>query len=132
MQKTNFHNRDAFSRKILLIFLLIFPVFLCHAQPTWYKSNCPRSQKQAEIWYFGEKAGVDFRSGTAVPLNDQNSMMADMASAVISDSLGNLLFYTNGKIVWDRNDSLMPNATRLAGSKGATQPLCYCSVAGQS
>jgi gliding motility-associated-like protein len=78
--------------------------------------------KQAEIWYFGDKAGIDFRSGTAVPLADQNQVLSFKSPAVISDSLGNLLFYSNGRKVWDRSDSLMPNGTELDGDVGVTQP----------
>ncbi len=115
-------------RKITLTALgaLIFCSLASKAQDNIYtppeKTNCPRSQKQADIWYFGEYAGIDFRSGTAVPLTDENVMIAYKASAVISDSAGNLLFFTNGKKVWDRTFNLMPNATGLDGDVGVTQP----------
>ncbi|MEP7169013.1 MAG: T9SS type A sorting domain-containing protein, partial [Bacteroidota bacterium] len=39
----------------------------------------------------------------------------------ISDSAGNLLFYTNGEDVWDRNHQLMPNGTGLYGQNSSTQ-----------
>ncbi|MEI7662221.1 MAG: hypothetical protein WCK34_08485 [Bacteroidota bacterium] len=122
MQTTNYHKPAAFPGQILLSFLLLLAISPCMAQTSWYKSDCPRFQKQGEVWYFGEKSGIDFRSGTADALTDQNVMTAFKASAVISDSLGNLLFFTNGNKVWDRNFDLMPNATGLAGDLGATQP----------
>lgn len=103
---------------LVLLMLLIIPV----VQGQWYKSNCPRSQKQAEVWYFGEKAGIDFRSGTAAPLTDQNVMNALQATASICDSMGNFKFFTNGRIVWDKTFTPMPNATNLNGDPGATQP----------
>jgi gliding motility-associated-like protein len=87
------------------------------------KTNCPRSQKQADIWYFGEKAGMDFRSGTAVTLTNEDVMTAYKASAVMSDSAGNLLFFSNGKKIWDNTFNLMPNATGLDGDVGVTQPV---------
>jgi len=86
------------------------------------KSNCPRSQKQADIWYFGEHAGIDFTSGTATVLTGQDVMTAYKASSVMCDSVGNLLFFTNGRKVWDRSFNLMPGATELAGDVGVTQP----------
>ena len=86
------------------------------------KTNCERSLKQAAIWYFGENAGIDFNSGSAVPLTDQDVMTAYKASGVMSDSLGNLLFFTNGRKVWDRTFSLMPGCTELDGDVGVTQP----------
>ena len=86
------------------------------------KNNCPRSQKQADIWYFGEHAGIDFTSGTATVMTNQDVMTAYKSSAVMSDSIGNLLFFTDGIKVWDRSFTPMPGATGLAGDVGVTQP----------
>jgi gliding motility-associated-like protein len=109
----------------LVLFTFLF--LGVHAQVNIYtppeKTNCPRSQKQQVVWYFGDKAGIDFRSGSAVALTDEDVMTAYKASGVICDSLGNLLFFTNGKKVWDRTFSLMPNATGLDGDLGVTQPV---------
>ncbi len=111
-----------------LVSLIIFGVSVLHvaAQKSIYdppvKNNCPRSQKQADIWYFGEHAGIGFSSGTASLLTNQDVMTAYKASGVMSDSLGNLLLFTNGRKVWDRSFSLMPGATELAGDVGVTQP----------
>jgi gliding motility-associated-like protein len=105
---------------LLMVSVPAFPQVTIYTPPT--KSNCPRSQKQADIWYFGENAGIDFTSGTAVPLTNENVMTAFKASGVISDSLGNLLFFSNGKKVWDRNFNMMPNGTNLSGDIGVTQP----------
>ncbi len=120
--ETSHTSRTVNARRIVLPLLLLLLGFWAPAQTTWYKSNCPRSQKQADIWYFGAKAGIDFRSGIATPLLDENVMTAYKASASISDSTGNLLFFTDGQKVWDRTFTLMPNATNLAGNVGATQP----------
>lgn len=112
--------------KLRLTTLLLLCSILAAGQVSIFtppeKSNCPRSQKQADIWYFGEKAGIDFLSGTAVPLTDQDVMSAVKASSVISDSLGNLLFFTDGVKIWDRSFNLMSNATGLHGDKLSTQP----------
>lgn len=42
-------------------------------------------------------------------------------SSTISDSSGNLLFYCNGEICWDRNHDAMPNGGSLLGDEHATQ-----------
>jgi len=97
-------------------------------QPNSVITDCPRSQKQADIWYFGEKAGIDFRNGTAISLTDEDVMTSFKSSAVISDSLGNLLFFTDGKRVWNRNFGLMPNANALEGDLGVTQPAIIIPV----
>ena len=91
-------------------------------------TDCPRSQKQADIWYFGDKAGIDFRKGTAISLANKDTMTSIKSSAVISDSLGNLLFFTDGKRVWNRNFGLMTNANSLVGDLGVTQPTLIVPV----
>ena len=124
--------QDFLDKDLLLPFkgLLIFFLGLIFIEPKAQSvihadmpvSNCPRSQKQASIWYFGEKAGIDFRSAEALPLTDGNVMTSIKTGAVISDSLGNLLFYTDGKKVWNRNFELMSETNSLEGDQGATQP----------
>ncbi|MFL5763207.1 MAG: T9SS type A sorting domain-containing protein [Bacteroidia bacterium] len=67
------------------------------------------AQKEVSNWYFGEYASLNFncspiKSGTA---NPDFTQLEGCSS--ISDSLGNLLFYTNGLMVYDSHDQLMPN-----------------------
>jgi gliding motility-associated-like protein len=106
---------------LILISIGAYPQDNIYTPPE--KTNCPRSQKQQHLWYFGDKAGIDFNSGTAVAMTNEDVMIAYKASGVMSDSLGNLLFFTNGKKIWDRTFSLMPNATGLDGDVGVTQPV---------
>ncbi|MCK9618222.1 MAG: hypothetical protein M0R21_10355 [Lentimicrobiaceae bacterium] len=78
------------------------------------------SQKETNIWYFGEYAGLDFNSGIPIPLfND--SLTTNEGVATISDKNGNLLFYTDGATIWDRNHAIMQNGTNLFGHFSATQ-----------
>ncbi|SFQ75267.1 T9SS type B sorting domain-containing protein [Flavobacterium akiainvivens] len=72
------------------------------------------SQKQANIWYFGINAGLDFNSGAPVPLLD-GALTSDEGSAVMADENGSLLFYTNGMTVWNKNHEVMENGTGLLG-----------------
>lgn len=83
-------------------------------------SYCMFSQGETNIWYFGENAGLDFNSGTPVPLTDGEINTIE-GTATISDSNGNLLFYTDGVTVWDREHNIMPNGTELLGSETSTQ-----------
>ncbi len=79
------------------------------------------AQKESNNWYFGNTAGVTFSSGSPVAVTN-GSMNAIEGCATISDSAGNLLFYTNGVSVWNRNHILMPNGNAtLNGSNAATQ-----------
>lgn len=76
--------------------------------------------KRTYHWYFGNGAGLDFSSG--IPTAITNSpMTAEEGCASISDTCGNLLFYTDGDTVWDRNNNVMPNGTGLFGCWSSTQ-----------
>jgi gliding motility-associated-like protein len=78
------------------------------------------AQKETNNWYFGNKVGLDF--STDPPTALQNSAMNTREGcSVISDSLGNLLFYTNGVKVWDSSHQVMPNGLGLLGSKSSSQ-----------
>jgi len=72
------------------------------------------SQNRADIWYFGDKAGLDFSSGNPLPVNG-SKMLAEVGCATICDTLGQLLFYTNGREVWNRDNNIMPNGDSLEG-----------------
>jgi hypothetical protein len=87
----------------LIIYFFIIPAF-CF------------SQKENNIWYFGDMAGIDYSSGSPIALTD-SPMQSIEGTATISDTNGNLLFYTNGGTlygsfigaVWNRNHLIMPN-----------------------
>lgn len=79
-----------------------------------------QGQKQANIWYFGDSAGVTFNSGNPVALiNGQTN--AQEGTSVISDSSGALLFYSDGMTVWNKNHQIMQNGTNLLGNNSTTQ-----------
>ncbi len=78
------------------------------------------SQKQTNFWYFGTLAGLDFSSGSPVVVTN-GTINTNEASASISDSSGNLLFYTDGVTVYDRNHTQMPNGDSLKGDASTTQ-----------
>ena len=78
------------------------------------------SQKENNIWYFGRNAGIDFNSGVPVPLT--NGMLnTSEGAATICDRNGNLLFYTDGQKVYNRNHVQMTNGAGLLGHASATQ-----------
>jgi gliding motility-associated-like protein len=133
--RTSFFWSACRNRYALLIMLLqaALAVFSQQQVRTIYPvTNCPRSERQADIWYFGEKAGIDFRSGNAVALTDQNVMTAFKSSAVISDSMGNLQFFTNSKDVWSKDFTLMSSTPSMLGDLGVTQPTIIIPKPGDS
>ena len=52
-------------------------------------------QNQANNWYFGQNAGINFSNGIPVALDD-GVLNTPEGCSTISDSNGNLLFYTDG------------------------------------
>ena len=78
------------------------------------------AQKQANIWYFGSNAGLDFNNGNPTALTD-GSMFTQEGCASIADENGNLLFYTDGLKAWNKNHQSMPNGTGLLGNYSSTQ-----------
>ena len=78
------------------------------------------AQGITNTWYFGLNAGVDFNTGTLVALTDGQLSTLE-GCATISDSNGNLLFYTDGVHAWDQSHNLMPNGSGLLGHGNSTQ-----------
>lgn len=108
--------------KLLTVFILL-PLFCV-------------GQKQGNIWYFGNHAGLDFNSGSAIPLTDGQTYPYDATpiegTAVISDSSGALLFYTNGMKIWNKNHQVMPNGNGILSSFSSTQSALIVPQPGSS
>lgn len=81
--------------------LIILPVVL-HAQ------------KEANNWYFCT-AALNFSNGYPMPMTNSAMPYSPLSCASISDRNGNLLFYTNGITVWNRNDTVMYNGNQISG-----------------
>ena len=77
-------------------------------------------QNEGNVWYFGSKAGISFNGSAPKPLTD-GALSTLEGCATISDKKGNLLFYTDGVKVFNRNHKTMPNGTNLAGDPSSTQ-----------
>ncbi|MFL5728658.1 MAG: M43 family zinc metalloprotease, partial [Cytophagaceae bacterium] len=71
-------------------------------------------------WYFGDHCGLDFSNGLPVPLTDGN-MFAGEGNAIAFDNQGDILFYSNGDSVYNRNHTLMLNGAGLLGGRSSTQ-----------
>jgi hypothetical protein len=82
-------------------------------------TNTP-SRKNSTHWYFGAQAGIRF--GGPAPVALTNSAMTQVEGvATMSDSTGQLLFYTNGITVFNRNHQVMVNGTGLTSHSSNTQ-----------
>ena len=77
------------------------------------------SQAEASHWYFGNGAGLifDVNAGTVTSTNAASGTInTSEGCSSISDLNGNLLFYTDGRNIWDKNHTIMPNANYAAGT----------------
>lgn len=77
------------------------------------------AQKQANIWYFGNRAGLDFNQLPPRPLGN-SGLNAVEGTASIADNNGRLLFYTNGLAIMNRKHLLMKNGGALEGHPSST------------
>lgn len=87
---------------------------------------CPflTSSQQDSYWYFGKKAALNFNVTGSLPVPqvvNNSEMETTEAAAAISDNSGNLLFYTNGVQVYNKNHQLMANGDGLAGNSSSCQ-----------
>lgn len=77
------------------------------------------AQKEADFWYFGQNAGIDFSGEKPVALTN-GGLSTEEGCAVIADKNGKLLFYTDGITVWNANHIAMPNGQELKGDPSST------------
>ncbi|MDO9136868.1 MAG: T9SS type B sorting domain-containing protein, partial [Lutibacter sp.] len=77
------------------------------------------AQGEANFWFFGQNAGINFNSGN--PVSISGSLNTYEGCASFSDAVGNLLFYTDGTTVWNKNHQVMANGTNLLGNPSSSQ-----------
>jgi gliding motility-associated-like protein len=75
------------------------------------------SQNEASNWYFGQRAGLNFNAanGTVTALTDGQLNTLEGCTS-ISDTDGNLLFYSDGRTVWNSLHQPMANASEALGT----------------
>lgn len=87
--------------------------------------------QRANIWYFGNNAGIDFNplpEGPAVPVT--GPLATPEGTSVISDRNGQVIFSTDGFNVYDKQDSLISPATGIGGSNESSQSALIIPVPG--
>lgn len=77
--------------------------------------------KEAWHWNFNYNLSLDFSSGH--PILGSSAVHGSVGGegcASINDSNGQLLFYSDGNFVWDKNNNQMPNGFGLIGGQGTS------------
>ncbi len=83
-------------------------------------SHISYGQQEGSEWYFGSFAGMSFQSEPPTALSNGALNTSEGCSA-ISNSEGELLFYTDGITIYNRNHDVMLNGTELSGNSSSTQ-----------
>ncbi|WP_048922819.1 YncE family protein [Rufibacter radiotolerans] len=99
--------------------------------PLWLLALGAMAQKEATNWYFGRRAGISFAQPEPAPLKN-GMLFSEEGSAVISDAQGNLLFYSNGMQVWNKNHQVMANGSELKGHESSVQSALILPKPGSS
>ncbi len=79
------------------------------------------SSQYANNWKLGNGFGLSFNTSTPTIISSSIPSNHSDNSSTISDASGNLLFYTTGYTVWDKNNNIMPNGSGLIGDYTAGQ-----------
>ncbi len=86
----------------------------------WLIVNLLFSQSQGDYWYFGSKAGLQFNNN-AVSVLYNGEINTREGCTAISNVEGELLFYSDGKQVYNQNHDLLQNGSGLLGDPSSTQ-----------
>lgn len=106
--------------RVFFIFSLFFFTFSTFAQ------------HQNDYWYFGNGAGIHFNGGAIPVALTDGALNTFEGCASISDQNGNLLFYTDGITVYNKNHLVMTNGTGLMGHSSTTQSAVIVQLPGSS
>jgi gliding motility-associated-like protein len=102
-----------------LLLKFTFLLLLCNQVLNAQFQNGLWTGKQANNWFFGQGTGLNFN---VIPAESQTGeLITDEGSAAISDAAGNLLFYTDGMTIWNRNHQIMLNGQDLRANTSTTQ-----------
>ncbi|MFM2225968.1 MAG: hypothetical protein RJA07_2170 [Bacteroidota bacterium] len=125
-KKERIHFILNFMTKIIISTIYFFSfTFCCIAQTD-------------KFWVVGRNCNLDFRTGICKPdsTNNTNQLILPQTSTNICDNNGNLIFYSDGYQVMNKNYQLMPNGNNFnhgthANSyiiSGTGYPIIKCAV----
>lgn len=76
--------------------------------------------QRGKHWFFGQNAAIQFSDSVTVTPLSNSAMTAFSGCVTMSDNNGNLLFYSNGYYVWNKNHQIMSGGTISQNSPPTT------------
>jgi gliding motility-associated-like protein len=108
--------------RILLSFLLL--VFLWQLGDAQTINNCSyKPPRQGETWCFYSKLKLEFHNGNVSSSALPAALSFGKGCASISDEDGNLIMYTDGAFLWDKNSNIITKV--LNGTPSCTQTALF-------
>jgi len=107
---------------LLQLSLFLFILFIFSHSIYSQDRNCNYVKpKEANQWVFGNRARVNFSQTplNTTPTNIEYNTPYGVSS--ISDNNGDLLFFTNGSTVWNKDLAIMANGSNLGGYSWSSQ-----------
>jgi gliding motility-associated-like protein len=114
--------KKQFKHIASVLFIYFFTIFYSNAQ------------NETNVWFFGNKLGLDFNNGAKPKGIYNNYFSNDNGVAVICNPKGKPLFYSNGENVYTTDTlgtGIMDNGNGLLGLKGSTQAAFICPRPGK-
>jgi len=78
------------------------------------------AQGETDWWYFGDHAGIHFSEDTVEAVFNSAMDTDGRGNTSMSDSFGNLLYYSNGNAVYDSSHNFMLNGEDLGANPNGT------------
>ncbi|MDR2956540.1 MAG: PKD domain-containing protein [Prevotella sp.] len=90
------------------------------------------AQKEANWWFFGHGNSLNFNNTTTIsddqgrvtdgmPQAGTGNITTDEGCFTLSDKNGNLMIYSDGMTIWNKNGVALPNGSGLLGGPSSTQ-----------
>lgn len=108
-------------RSAVVLYTVLLCV-LCSPLNSFAQSGSPINRASATNWYFGRNAGLSFTGGLPQILTDGKVNTSGGSTVISHPATGQLLFYTDGRTVWNANHAPMPNGDGLLGAETSGQP----------
>lgn len=106
-------------KNLYLYTILLFSGFVVH------------SQNRSNHWLLG-LTYINFTNNLLTANTVTGGAISKYGTATVSDSNGNLLFYTNGKTVWNKNHQVMQNGLEIGQDTGSLQEVIIVPHPGNS